>query len=84
MLTVKIVIVISVVTEPCDPLSEDPWSVSLSAIPPLPRPGPHTGHLPPPPDQHPEEDLPPPPPPHRHAGILHSPGQTVQEAAGAH
>ena len=68
---------ICVVTEPCHPLSEDPWPFSVSAIPPLSWPGPHTGQLPPPPCQHPEEDLPPPPPTDRNAGILHRPGQAV-------
>ena len=70
--------------EPCYSLREDTRYLPVSALPPLPRPGASCDLLTQPPHLSPEEDLPPPPPPHWHAGILHSPGQTVQEAPGAH
>ena len=74
----------SLSTEPCYSLREDTRHLPLSSLPSLPRPGPCCDHLPHHPHIAPEEDLPPPSPPHWHAGILHSPGQTVQEASGAH
>ena len=71
-------------TEPSYTLGEDPRTVSVCAIPPLPRPGSCTHHLPPPPRQPPETDLSPPPPPHRDGRLLYRPGQAVQKTTGAY